>query len=64
MATVQEFTFSDTLWERLAPLLPVHVPKAHPLGCPRRRIPDRNTLRAIFLVLRIGCPWKASDATG
>lgn len=64
MATVQEFTISDTLWERLAPHLPVHVPKAHPLGCHRRRIPDREVLTAIFFVLRTGCQWKALDATG
>ena len=55
MAKVQEFTLSDTLWKRLAPLLPVRVPKAHPLGCPRQRIPDRDVLRAIFFVLRTGC---------
>ena len=64
MATVQEFTLSNTLWKRLAPLLPVHVPKAHPLGCHRRRIPDRDVLSTIFFVLRTGCQWKALDATG
>ena len=64
MATVQEFTLSDTLWQRLAPLLPVPVPKAHPLGCHRRRILDRDVLRAIFFVLRTSCQWKALDATG
>ena len=64
MVTVQEFTLSDTLWKRLAPLLPVHVPKAHPLGCHRRRIPDRDVLNAIFFVLRTGCQWKALDAPG
>ena len=64
MATVQEFTLSDTLWQRLAPLLPVPVPKAHPLGCYRRFIPDQDVLRAIFFVLRTGCQWKALDATG
>ena len=64
MATIQEFTISDTLWARLAPLLPVHVAKAHPLGCHRPRIPDRDVLSAIFFVLRTGCQWKALDATG
>jgi transposase len=64
MATVQEFTISDTLWERLSPLLPVHTPKAHPLGCHRRRIADREVLNGIFFVLRTGCQWKALDATG
>ena len=58
MATVQEFTLSDALWKRLASLLPVHVPKAHPLGCHRRRILDRDVLSTIFFVLRTGCQWK------
>ena len=64
MARVQEFTISDTLWARLAPLLPVHTPKAHPRGCHRQRLPDRDVLTAIFFVLRTGCQWKALDATG
>ena len=64
MATVQEFTISDTLWERLSPLLPVHIPKPHPLGRHRQRIADREVLNAIFFVLRTGCQWKALDATG
>ncbi|NKI91235.1 transposase [Hymenobacter sp. 1B] len=64
MATIQEFSISDTLWARLEPLLPVHVPKPHPLGRHRRRIADRQVLNAIFFVLRTGCQWKAVDATG
>ena len=64
MATVQEFTISDTLWERLSPHLPVHTPKTHPLGCHRRRVPDRQVLNGIFFVLRTGCQWKALSATG
>ena len=64
MATTQEFLISDTLRARIEPLLPVHVPKPHPLGCHRRRVPDRDVLNAIFFVLRTGCQWKALDATG
>ncbi|WP_460586566.1 IS5 family transposase [Hymenobacter arcticus] len=64
MATTQEFIISDTLWARLEPLLPVHVPKPHPLGRHRRRIADRDVLNGIFFVLRTGCQWKALDATG
>ena len=64
MATTQEFVISDTLWTRLEPLLPVHVPKPHPLGRHRRRIADRDVLNGIFFVLRTGCQWKALDATG
>jgi putative transposase len=64
MATTQELIIADTLWTRLEPLLPVHVPKPHPLGWHRRRIADRDMLNAIFFVLRTGCQWKALDATG
>lgn len=64
MVTVQEFRIPDTLWERLSPHLPVHVPKAHPLGCHRRRVPDRQVLDGIFFVLRTGCQGKARSATG
>ena len=64
MATTQEFTISDTLWARLSPLLPVHMPKPHPLGRHRQRIPDRQVLNGIFFVLRTGCQWKALSATG
>lgn len=64
MATVQEFRIADTLWERLSPYLPVHVPKAHPLGRHRQRVPDRQALDGIFFVLRTGCQWKALSATG
>ena len=64
MARVQEFCISDSLWERLSPHLPVHVPKAHPLGRHRQRVPDRRVLNGIFFVLRTGCQWKALSATG
>ena len=64
MATTQEFLISETLWARIEPLLPVHVPKPHPLGCHRRRVPDRDVLNASFFVLRTGCQGKALDATG
>lgn len=63
-ATVQEFCFSNTLWERLFAQLSVHPPKKHPLGCHRQRVPDREVLNGIFLVLRTGCQWKALSATG
>ena len=39
----------------------MHGPKAHPLGCHRRRIPNRDVLSALFFVLRTGCQWKALD---
>lgn len=59
-----DWRISDALWAKMAPLLPVHVPKAHPLGCHRRRVPDRSAMNAILFVLRTGCHWNALNATG
>jgi putative transposase len=59
-----QWLISDALWQRLAPLLPQHTPKPHPLGCHRPRVPDRQAMNGIFFVLRTGCPWKALDVTG
>jgi putative transposase len=42
----------DWLWERIAPLLP--PAPWHPLGCHRPRVPDRDAMDAILLVLRTG----------
>ena len=52
----------DWLWERVEPLLP--PPPPHPLGTHRRRIPDRQVMNAILLVLRTGMQWNALAATG
>ena len=52
----------DWLWERIEPLLP--APRFHPLGCHNPRVPDRNAMEAILLVLRTGMQWNALDATG
>lgn len=52
----------DALWEQLEPLLP--VPKdRHPLGCHRPRVPDRDAMDAILLVLRTGMQWNALRST-
>ena len=59
-----QWLISDELWERIRPLLPVHVAKPHPLGCHKPRVDDRKVMNGIFFVLRTGCPWKALDATG
>lgn len=53
---------TDELWERMEPLLPAR--KAHPLGCHRPRISDRDAMNAILLVLRTGMQWNALNATG
>lgn len=51
----------DWLWEKIEPLLP--PPPSHPLGCHRPRVPNRNAMNAILLVLRTGIQWNALDAT-
>ncbi len=50
------------LWERIEPLLP--APPPHPLGCHRPRVPNRDAMNAILLVLRTGMQWNALKATG
>ena len=52
----------DWLWCRILPLLPDRP--SHPLGCHRPRVPDRDAMDAIFLVLRTGMQWNALNATG
>src|SRR2546428_3980756 len=52
----------DRVWARMQPLLP--GPPAHPLGCHRPRVPDRDAMNAILLVLRTGMQWNALNATG
>src|SRR5919197_2979996 len=46
---------SDTLWETIAPLLPLAPPK--PKGG-RPRVPDRAALTGIIFVLKSGIPWE------
>ena len=52
----------DGTWERVEPLLPPRPP--HPLGCHNPRVPDRDAMNAILLVLRTGMQWNALNATG
>jgi len=52
----------DWLWEQIEPLLP--PPPFHPLGTHRSRVPDRDAMDAILLVLRTGMQWNALNATG
>src|SRR6202140_3272888 len=51
----------DWLWERIVSVLPARPP--HPLGCHNPRVPDRNAMEAILLVLRTGMQWNALDAS-
>ncbi|AGC42877.1 transposase, is4-like protein [Myxococcus stipitatus DSM 14675] len=43
----------DELWRRIERLLPARP--EHPLGCHNPRVPDRQALDGILLVLRTGC---------
>jgi putative transposase len=52
----------DWLWERIEPLLPERP--GHPLGCHNPRVPDRDAMDAILMVLRTGMQWNALDASG
>lgn len=56
------FRITAAMWERIAPLIPVHV-NTHRFGGGRPRVPDRQVLDGIFFVLRTGCQWRALDAT-
>jgi transposase len=56
------FRIPDEMWERIAPLIPVHV-NTHRFGGGRPRVPDRVVMDGIFFVLRTGCQWRALDAT-
>jgi len=57
------YRVSDALWAKVEPLLPKH-PNTHRFGGGRPRVPDRQTMDAIFFVLRTGCQWNALNATG
>ena len=52
----------DWLWERIVLLLP--APPFHPLGTHRSRVPDRDAMDAILLVLSTGMQRNALNATG
>jgi transposase len=52
----------DETWARMERLLPRRP--EHPLGCHNPRVPDRDAMNAILLVLRTGMQWNALNATG
>ncbi|MCA1699078.1 MAG: transposase, partial [Actinobacteria bacterium] len=52
------FRITAAMWERIAPLIPVHV-NTHRFGGGRPRVPDRQVLDGIFFVLRTGCQSRA-----
>jgi transposase len=52
----------DLVWVRMERLLPARPP--HPLGCQNPRVPDRDAIDAILLVLRAGMQWNVLNASG
>jgi transposase len=46
----------DAVWAAVKPLLPA-PDRSHPLGCHRRRIPDRVCFEAMLIRLVTGCSW-------
>ena len=52
----------DRVWARMESLLPERP--AHPLGCHNPRVPDRDAMNAILLVLRTGMQWNALNGMG
>jgi transposase len=52
----------DAVWAGVEPLLPVPVEVEHPLGCHRRRVPDRLCFEGILIRLVTGCAWVDAEA--
>ena len=54
----------DALFAAVEPQLPVREEPRHPLGCHRRRIPDRDVFEAIVFRLVTGCSWDVAGRLG
>ncbi|MCY7300179.1 MAG: IS5 family transposase [Ilumatobacteraceae bacterium] len=50
----------DAVWEGLAGLIPPVV-DTHPLGCHRRRSPDRDCFEVMLVRLATGCSWQDAE---
>jgi transposase len=61
MPTLADRLVPDTLWYRVAPLLPPPPPRLH--GGRRRTIPDRACFAAIVFMARTSTPWELLPAT-
>ena len=53
----------DVMWAAIEPRLP-EVVDDHPLGCHRRRVPDRTCFEAILFRLVAGCSWDVAGRLG
>jgi transposase len=54
----------EAVWQAFAAYLPERKEKAHPLGCHRRRVPDRDCFEAILFRLVTGCSWDVAGRLG
>jgi len=54
----------NVVWQAVEPLLPEPPADTHPLGCHRRRIPDRECFEAILFRLVTGCSWDVAGRLG
>jgi transposase len=50
----------DTVFAAIEPWLPAH-PETHPLGCHRRRIPDRDCFEVMLVRMVTGCGWEDAE---
>lgn len=50
----------NAVWEAVKHLIPQPVDN-HPLGCHRRRIPDRTCFEAFLIRLVVGCSWRVTE---
>ena len=51
----------DAVWAAVEQLLPTPSTRAHPLGCHRRRVPNRVCFDAIVIRLVTGCSWETVE---
>ncbi len=54
----------EAVWASVQPKLPPPAPDEHPLGCHRRRIPDRDCFSAILFRPVTGCSWDVAGRLG
>ena len=51
----------NTVWEAVKHLIP-QPDDNHPLGCHRRRVPDRICFEGILIRLILGCSWQTGSS--
>ena len=50
----------DAIWAAVEPLIP-QPPRTHPLGCHRRRVPDRDCFDVLLVRLATGCSFEDAE---